>query len=806
VHRTSRNGDPQLHTHLLAANVVHGADGRWSAPDARGIYFHARTAGFVYQAALRAGLADSLGLSFGPVRNGTAEPAGIDAGVLRQFSTRKMELETYLNEFGGTSGRTAELAALATRAPKGSKGDREDEPLDLRTQWRARAEELDVDVVHLFAQMGSLHRLGDADHRSPRDLVDEILGPEGLTAQDSTFERRDVVRAVAERMPDGAYLEDIERLVEVALSRPEAVSLERPGRGGETLHSTTELLSVERDLIQGAVDWVAAHEATSVMGVVVDLPAEFSDLSEDQASMVQSLVSSGQPIEIVVGKAGAGKTTALSAARQILQDQGWTVSGTALSARAAQELEHSAGIESVTLTRFLGQLDDRSRALGSRHLVVVDEAGMVGTRTLARLAEVAQESGAKLVLVGDPRQLPEIDAGGAFAALAARLGALELTENRRQHELWERVALDHLRSGDVAQGLAAYDDHGRIHLSGSMAEARSELVGHWLTARDEGEEVLMLAVNRRDVRTLNDLARTELQRRGTVGPDLDTATARQFALGDEVVCLRNARPLSVINGTRGTVAGFDGEHLVIETASGQRLLPLGYLEAGHLDYGYATTVHKAQGATYDRAFVLATDALTREAGYVAMSRARHGTELFVPGGTFEQGLGPEVREAEPLARTAARLATSRAKSLASSSLPDRMLGHRTFGLNPPVGECERNVDRVSHVLASMDSSTTYAGINFATDFSGPEPAAYVVAALGPRPAFVDEQPRYDEAAQSITRYRDRYEVEGDDPLGPRPSDSFDRLEYDLVAAEIRGFERRRWRELEAPAHDLGLGR
>ena len=237
---------------------------------------------------------------------------------------------------------------------------------------------------------------------------------------------------------------------------------------------------------------------------------------------------------------------------------------------------------------------------------------MVGTRTIGRLIDATAASGSKLILVGDPRQLAEINAGGTFRALANRLGAIELNENRRQHEEWERLALDELRSGDVVQGLVAYDVHDRIRISATMAAAQTDMVERWLEARESG--ALMLAVNRRDVDGLNAVARTKLIEDGLLGDEVLRTEERSFALADEVVCLRNARKLGVLNGTRGTVVGFDADGLHIETAGGPRVLPTRYVEAGHLAHGYATTVHKAQGATYDRAFVLATDSLTRKPG------------------------------------------------------------------------------------------------------------------------------------------------------------------------------------------------
>ena len=249
VHRTSRAGDPQLHTHVLAANAVLGADGRWSAPEARLLYYHARTAGFVYQASLRAGLVEALGISFGPVRSGSAEVAGVDPSLLRGFSTRRVEIEEYLLLRGESSRRSAEVAALATREPKAPPDLALDGAPDLRQRWRARSIELGVDPDRALGEPGRPRAVTIGPAVAER-IASEILEPEGITAHESVFERRDVVRAVAERLPEGAALRDIDALAARLLSSPEVVELSALGRGGERLCTTTELLEVEAQFLR----------------------------------------------------------------------------------------------------------------------------------------------------------------------------------------------------------------------------------------------------------------------------------------------------------------------------------------------------------------------------------------------------------------------------------------------------------------------------------------------------------------------------------------------------------------------------
>jgi conjugative relaxase-like TrwC/TraI family protein len=796
-HRTSRSGDPQLHTHVLVANAVLGVDGIWSAPDARLLYFHARTAGFLYQAALRHGLTEQLGVRFRPVVNGTAELAGMDPVMLKAFSTRRRQIERHMDAAGTTSARAAEVAALITRGPK---EPRTDIPLanqmSLRDRWRARVDDLGIADLTLsdtlFTHQPELLEPPDIDR-----LMAELVGAEGLCATESTFERRDAVRAVAGRLADGAPVADVEKLGDRVLASPEVVPLPSVGRGGELRHTTTELLAIESALLDRAAQrtafGVAVVEPATVAGALVRYPF----LAEEQRSMVRQLTTSGAGIEAVVGKAGSGKTTALAASRVAWQNAGFTVSGLALSARAAAGLAEGAGIPSTTIAGFLADLERSHIAMGARQVLVVDETGMVGTRALGRLVDIASEAGAKLVLVGDPRQLPEIEAGGAFAGLVERIGAIQLTQNCRQDQSWERVALDELRHGSPVKALAAFDGAERIHTGSSMADTRSQLVDAWMGARRSDHQTMMLAVNRSDVAALNDLARAALRRSGSLGADLMSVDTAGFAFGDEILCLRNDRVLRVTNGTRGRIHSGGRDGITIATRDGLRHLPPEYVSDGHLTYGYATTIHKAQGATVDRAFVLATDSLTREAGYVAMSRARQGTELFVPTSAFEDGIGPRERAdgaINPLYWVEKRLAVSRAKEMATSYRPrptDTVNDDDKHAAMPPFGL----------PLPEM---------TLADNWDNPRPRAedrYLVKVIGRRPDFLDERRDYEDLARSIASYRSRFGIDADDDaLGTRPFESIQRSAYEVVLSDIRNYQRRLGLSLELNGPSLGLSR
>ena len=689
-HRCSRAGDPLLHTHVLVANLGQAVDdGRWRTLDARQVYRLAKTAGYAYQASLRHELTRRLGLEWGEVRNGCTDLAGVPQRVVRAFSQRRMEIEQRLAGRGESSAKAAQVATLDTRRAK----DRDVDAATLRQQWAVRAAALGFTRDDALALLNrTAPRVLDAD--TAARLMRELAGPTGLSAQASTFTAPDVLQAFLERLPTGARVPDAEALAAAALDPGAGVAVRlldpQPASGGEVIrrgdgrivpagvvarYATPALLTIERRALQEAVarrgDGVAVATAAAVSGALAARPS----LSGEQAAMVRRLTTAGAGVEVVVGKAGAGKTFALDATRAAWQASGYRVVGGALAARAAAELEAGAGIDSYTVDGLLADLDRAgpARWLGPRTVVVVDEAAMVGTRKLARLLDHAQAAHAKIVLVGDHHQLPEIDAGGLFRGLAERLNAVELVDNRRQTAAWERGALDHLRHGDTAAAVAAYRAHDRVVAADNADAARDRLVEDWWTASSGTPDpaVVMIAARRSDVEHLNSLARARMHAAGLLhGAQLVTADGTVFQAGDRVMTLRNDRRAGVTNGTRGHILQVDTEHggVVMRSDDGRDLqLPAGYLDAGWLTHGYAITAHKAQGVTVDRSYVLGSEAIYREWGYVALSRARHHTRLYLVdhrNGDRHADHGVQPRRDDPLLVLAERLQRSHAHRLA----------------------------------------------------------------------------------------------------------------------------------------------
>jgi conjugative relaxase-like TrwC/TraI family protein len=671
-HRSSRAGDPHLHTHSVIANAT-VAEGRATTLDGRALYAHARTAGYLYEAALRKNLTEALGVEWEPVRNGIAEIRGIDREVLKHFSQRRTEILEQLERVGGRSRRAAEIAALDTRR---SKNYNIDGPT-LREQWRRRAAELGFDqqIINLLL---------DRCHPRPAQPPDlgttaaELAAPDGITEQASTFDRRDVLRQWAEAHRDGAGVQRLEQVADRWLASSQTVQLEddesRRHLGGPR-YSTPDMLALEQRLVVEAVDRRHAGAARVEPAEATAALEQHQRLSGEQAAMAARLTTSGAGVEVVRAAAGTGKTRALASARKVWEARGIRVFGCALAARAAVEMETIAGIDSTTIASLERDID-QGHSLPEGSVLVVDEAGMVGSRTIDRLARHTMETNSKLVLVGDDRQLPEIDAGGAFRALAKHLGAVDLHEVRRQGAEWDRDALTHLRAGDVDGWADAYRDHGRLVTRPTATELRATLVDDWWeAARTRDCDAVMIAHRRFDVAELNALARMRMHRDGRLGADELVAGDRAFAVGDRVVARRNDRRTGVVNGTRAEVVAIDPELRTVSLRPDhghEQALTSAYLDGGWLDHAYALTAHTAQGATVDRSFVLGSDELYREWGYTAMSRHRDQARFYVVSpGSVERALPGLEPDSDDLADDVVAMMTpTRSKDMALELLID----------------------------------------------------------------------------------------------------------------------------------------
>jgi conjugative relaxase-like TrwC/TraI family protein len=640
-HRTSRAGDPQLHTHVLVANLILGADGRWGTVDGRRVYAHAKTAGFLYEMRLRARLSRELGLEWGEVRNGIADVVDVSPTVRRAFSRRRAEIEAELARRGAASPGAAQVAALTTRRAK----DYRVAPERLAPEWRERAAGLGLDDI---AVRNAIERKRPPSVGDVEPVLARLGGPDGLTADRSSFTRREALQALAAWLPVGAdvTIEDLEQLTDRFLGSERVVVLAdgEPAREvvgvdgrvvsgvpSERRYSTPELLGRERQILEFAAESRGAQRGVGRDVAVARAIRRRPTIGDEQAEMVRRLVLDGDGVAVVIGQAGTGKTYALGAAREAWEFSGQRVVGAALARRAAIELEDGAGIESTSVAALIEELRRwPGRVLTRRSVLVIDEAGMVPTRMLAEVVGHVERAGARLVLVGDDRQLPEIGAGGAFQALARRLPAIELRENRRQLAVWEREALALVRAGDADQAVREYELRGRVVVDDDANALKRRLVADWWRAGDT-DGAVMIAHRRRDVADLNGRAHALLLAAGYLSGEELVARDVSLAVGDRVLIRRNDRRLGVVNGERGEVVAVDvgGRTAAVRLRGREVVLDREFVDGGSLSLGYAITGHAAQGVTCSRTFVLASEGLSKEWAYVALSRGSESNRLYV---------------------------------------------------------------------------------------------------------------------------------------------------------------------------------
>ena len=499
-----------------------------------------------------------------------------------------------------------------------------------------------------------------------REKPDQVLTL--ITAEKSVFDRHDVARTL-HRYIDGAEafqaafakVMGSPALVELQAEDPRGLRLrDEQGRVvGQARYSTREMVSIEREMANSADRMVLDRggllgRGFGVAGRHVDAAIGAQgqtgiQLAGEQRAAVEH-VTGPERIAAVVGLAGAGKSTMLAAARQAWEGQGYQVHGAALAGKAAEGLEESSGIASRTLASWERGWERGFDQLGPRDVFVIDEAGMVGSKQLSRFITEADRAGAKIVLVGDPEQLQPIGAGAAFRSVAERVGFVELEGVRRQREDWQRAASVDFGRYRTAEGLAAYEQRGAIRLEETGEQARAAIVRDVMAdmaARPDGSR-LVLAHRRADVQDLNEAIRAARQARPgprrSVGPvgqgELageiayqTTEGERFFAPGDRLLFRENNRDLGVKNGMLGTVEQVEEGRLVVRLDSARgpgqgRAVPVSMADYAAVDHGYATTIHKAQGATVDRAYVLASGTMDRHLTYVAMTRHRDEVQLY----------------------------------------------------------------------------------------------------------------------------------------------------------------------------------
>ncbi|WP_404338946.1 Ti-type conjugative transfer relaxase TraA [Sphingomonas sp. MMS12-HWE2-04] len=537
---------------------------------------------------------------------------------------------------------------------------------ELLEKWRERWSEhvnerlaqLDIDarIDHrsLEAQgidLGPQHKIGPAASRMAAEgLESERVGEhreiarsngekiianpdltlDAITRTQATFTTRDLAM-FAHRHSEGK--DQFDQVMAAVRGSPELVALGKDGRG-EDRFTSRDMIETEQRLARETQALaerehhrVAEHDRDRA---IASAERRGLALSAEQRSAFEH-VTDAKDLGVVIGYAGTGKSAMLGVAREAWERAGYQVHGLALSGIAAENLESGSGIASRTIASLEHQWSQGRELLTSNHVLVIDEAGMIGSRQMERVIAEAEKRGAKVVLVGDPEQLQAIEAGAAFRATAERHGGIEITEVRRQREDWQRDATRQLATGRTAEALHAYRDAGMALESETRAAAREALIDRWDSHRicDPARSSIILSHTHEECDELNGLARDRMKRDGTLATELTVKTTRGerlFAAQDRIMFLRNERELGVKNGSLGTVEQIDRARMAVRLDDG-RHVAFDVKDYADVTHGYAATIHKAQGLTVDRVHVLATPGIDRHAAYVALSRHRDEVHL-----------------------------------------------------------------------------------------------------------------------------------------------------------------------------------
>lgn len=656
----SRELDPQLHSHAVIANRVVSPDGRWLALDARTLVKDQTALSALYHAGLRAELTSRLGVAWREVDNGIAEMAGIDREVLEVFSLRSGQvasrLELKLERFRATLGREPterERWRLEREAVTDSRRGKPG-PVDaaeLRARWGAQLADLGLTQEALVGevlgrQLGSAPLVADEGR-----LAEQVVA--SLEAKRSTWRIAEVLRELARVTSAGLgadaadLVAQLERdagalaersMEELAGPLPDGVAVRssdgRPAWESPLQRRFTTTRVVEEE--ERVAQW--AHRRWSTPGRAGAVDGQGLDHGQFAAA---AAVAGEAELVVVVGPAGTGKTTALRPAIEALHEDGREVLAVAPTATAAAVLRAQTGVAADTIDKLL--VEHRRRGgpgrpfqLDAGATLLVDEAAMVATPTLAELARLADRRGWRVVLVGDPQQFLPVGRGGMFDWLVEHGPAIELSRVWRFEEPWERDASLALRAGD-SDVLALYEMHGRLH-RGEPGDIEFEVIDHWAQLRESGDSVAMLAPSNDTVKRLNDLAQRRRIGSGELdpaGPSARTAVGYRLLVGDEIATRHNDRQLRtdlgemIRNRDRWTIRAIADDGAVVASGrSGMVAIPAGYVRS-HVELGYAQTSHGAQGLNLDHSLLLVDRNVDNRAVYVPLSRGCKSNHAYV---------------------------------------------------------------------------------------------------------------------------------------------------------------------------------
>lgn len=625
--------DPNKHHHVVIANVVVREDGTTGALDARPVFQRRMkmAIGALFRTELSMLLETELGIvTYRPKRDRKEELVswfeiqGVPTELMRAMSKRRVEIEKWLRQHGLSGAKASEKAALRTR-----QGKERFTWEQLRTAWEKMGQEHGFTREKVEALFGRLQVTHMDKQAEGKRVVARAL--ESLIEQKARFSENELLeRTATEAQTRGLGIDDILGAVKHLIEHhSELVQLQ--DMQGVRAFTTKAMLELEQSMLETVTKLHNRDDHSVAMPVVNKIIQRHKTIRPDQARAVRA-ITTGSDITVITGIAGSGKTFMLSICREILERAGYSLWGTSLASKASKGLEKESGIKSLHIHKLLHEIDKQRIQLDSKSILIVDEAGMVGTVHMERLASLVYQHGAKLVMVGDHQQLQATVAGAPHRAIGTEIGTTEMNTIVRQREPWARDMVLALRNGEAGKALAELYDRGQLIIEADREEAMERLVADWSELIfEQGEkikETLVLAGMNVDVRELNRRIQEKMiehQQLGNYSIELD---GLNFHLGDQIMITKNYNLRNLQNGTMAEVVGIEKERMWILTEEGLEM-EINTKNFSDITLSYAMSVHKAQGITCENVFVLTGDAMTdREFAYVSGSRPRGKTIMY----------------------------------------------------------------------------------------------------------------------------------------------------------------------------------
>lgn len=679
-HATSRAGDPHLHSHVLVANVAQREDGTWGTIESHPLYEQRLVGGTLYQAELARQLAE---LGFHVVRSrgrgDTFRIEGVPQALQEHWSQRHQQMAE-----NGATGQS-QAAEKAFRKDRPDKGRINRDELFQRWQYEAQTHGWDADHNYDLMNHHSIR-----PEKAARQLWNDWPRlREKLTRKESTFQDTDLLMALGQAAYGKLGADQVLAMAETLMSDPNAYGLVKLESG---VWTTAEHLQRERKMMAHITQMAQAKDGAADADHVARAIGETEqkhgfELSDEQRAAITALTGAAR-VATLRGAAGTGKTTILQAVRMAYESSGYRVMGAAIANEAAENMQQEAGIESVSVAKILYQLGgpkEKGEALGrmaydayreqtpdgenvpewdelsagekarwlqaplrspaesplldSRTVLVIDEAAMVDTDQMARLVAHAAQAGTKIIFTGDEKQIQSIGAGGGFATarqITSSVGAdAELTQVYRQKQDWQREAGIAVSEGKAAQALEEYARHGQLSWHADEAATARAIIDQWWTDRvQHGGSQLMITATNKHTAMLARTAQQRLRDEGVLGPLVlahyrNKRGVKELYQGDQIRFRKGDKQIGVINGNIGEVVGMDASgRLRVRLLNKDKVVTFDPQKYRTFELAYASTAHKGQGKTVDRAYYWISPHDKRGIGYVSFSRQREDMHTY----------------------------------------------------------------------------------------------------------------------------------------------------------------------------------